>query len=169
MSSPTHLDIATRQITFARQYTLTLLEGLDDADWFRIPPGSPTHIAWQVGHLAMAQYMLTLFRLRGKTDADELMIPKAFLKRFVKGSTPAADSTAYPPPAEIRQRFDAVHAQLLSELPGIAPTDLDAPVGEPYVAFPTKLGSLLFCSHHEMLHAGQIGLTRRLMGKPTIR
>jgi hypothetical protein len=39
----------------------------------------------------------------------------------------------------------------------------------PFAGFPTKFGSLLFCSHHEMLHAGQIGLLRRLTGKLPIR
>jgi hypothetical protein len=39
----------------------------------------------------------------------------------------------------------------------------------PYAGYPTKLGALLFCPLHEMIHAGQIGLLRRLMGKPPIR
>jgi hypothetical protein len=39
----------------------------------------------------------------------------------------------------------------------------------PYAAFATKFGGLLFCSHHEMLHAGQIGLLRRLIGKAPVR
>jgi uncharacterized damage-inducible protein DinB len=117
----------------------------------------------------MAQYMLTLFRLRGKTDADEQLIPKAFLKRFVKGSQPNPNPAAYPAIEEIRQRFDAVHERLMTELPVYPDADLDTPVVEPYVGFPTRFGSLLFCSHHEMLHAGQIGLLRRLLGKPPIR
>ena len=29
----------------------------------------------------------------------------------------------------------------------------------------TKLDSLFWCAHHEMLHAGQIGLVRRLLGQ----
>jgi signal peptidase I len=43
------------------------------------------------------------------------------------------------------------------------------PVDEPYAAFATKLGALLFCPAHEMLHAGQIGLLRRLLDKPPLR
>ena len=33
----------------------------------------------------------------------------------------------------------------------------------------TKLGALFFCSVHEMMHAGQIGLLRRLLGKSPLR
>ena len=47
--------------------------------------------------------------------------------------------------------------------------ELDEPVDEPYALFPTKLGGLYFCAAHEMMHAGQIGLLRRLLGKETTR
>jgi len=39
----------------------------------------------------------------------------------------------------------------------------------PYAVHANKLGGLIFCSHHEMLHAGQIGLLRRLLGKQPLR
>ncbi len=163
------ISIAAAQIAFARKYVRTLLDDLDEADWHRKPEGAPTHIAWQVGHLTMAMYMLTLFRLRGKTDDDEALVPKAYLKRFVKGSTPATDLASHPAVGEIRQRFDGVYDCLMETLPTVADSDLDAPVVEPYVGTPNRFGSLLFCAHHEMLHAGQIGLIRRLLGKPPVR
>jgi hypothetical protein len=161
-------DLARRQIEFARNYTLSLLGDLDADDWFRQPDGV-THLAWQIGHLAMAQYMLTLFRLRGKQPSDEELISKAFLKRFVKGSRPDADPAKYPPPAEIRATFDAVYAQLMRELPDYRDDQLQTTVVEPYALYNNTLGSLLFCAAHEMLHAGQIGLVRRLLGKPPVR
>jgi hypothetical protein len=55
------------------------------------------------------------------------------------------------------------------ELPRADFKELEASVPEPYVVFPNKLGSLYFCASHEMLHAGQIGLLRRLLGKEPIR
>jgi hypothetical protein len=65
--------------------------------------------------------------------------------------------------------FNRVHEQSLFELPGFSERVLDEPIELPYTAFPTKFGGLLFCSHHEMLHAGQIGLLRRLLGKAPVR
>src|SRR5262249_24363164 len=50
---------------FARAYTLRLLDQTPAGDWFRLPPGGVTHVAWQVGHLAVAQYFLALERVRG--------------------------------------------------------------------------------------------------------
>jgi len=62
-----------------------------------------------------------------------------------------------------------VHAQVLSEAAGFTAEQLKEPVDLPYAGEPTKLGALLFCSHHETLHAGQLGLMRRLLGKTPIR
>jgi hypothetical protein len=55
------------------------------------------------------------------------------------------------------------------EAPSFTPEQLKEPVDMPYAVEATKLGSLLFCSHHEMLHAGQLGLLRRLLGKQPVR
>ena len=43
------------------------------------------------------------------------------------------------------------------------------PVAEPHPLFETKLGAVDYAAGHEMVHNGQIGLLRRLMGKPALR
>lgn len=158
------LRTALELIRFARRYTLDLLGSIETDDWYRVPEGCPTHVAWQVGHLAMAEYMLTLFRLRGRVDADAELIPRAFLKTFAKGTRPLADAAFRPSPQQLLQVLHRVHEQALTELQSLCDEDLHSPVIEPYAVEPTVLGSLLFCSQHEMLHAGQIGLIRRLLG-----
>ena len=163
------LDLAIKQIEFARSITLSLLEDIDYADWFRMPDGCPTNVAWQVGHLAMAQYGLCLFRQRGRQEIDLQLMSSAFRKQYSKGTTPSADATKQPPAEEIRATLDRVYHQSLKELPLLTDEQLNQPVDMPYAAYPNNLGCLLFCSHHELLHAGQIGLLRRLVGKPPIR
>lgn len=164
------LNLALQQIQFARTYTLSLLGDIEDADWFAMPAGAPSHLAWQVGHIAMAQYGLCLFRIRGRQEIDTELMTSSFRKLFSKGSTPDADAGKYPPPAEIRGTFDRVYEHVMKELPGIAEASLNDPVDMPYVeGYPNKLGALLLCSHHEFLHAGQIGLIRRLLGKTPVR
>jgi hypothetical protein len=163
------LRLAIRQIDFARGYTLTLLDGLEEGDWFRTPAEGVSHIAWQVGHLAMAEYMLAMVRLRGKRPEDEELISKPFLRLFLKGTQPQSDPSVYPPPAEIRRVFDSVHRQAMAELPLAPAEELATQIPEPYAIFDNKLGALFFCASHEMLHAGQIGLLRRLIGKAPIR
>jgi hypothetical protein len=164
-----HLGLAVKQIEFARNYTLTLLANLEEDDWFRQPHEGVTHLAWQVGLLAMAEYMLALVRMRGKRPEDEGLISKPFLRMFLKGTRPESDRAKYPPVTEIRRVLDGVHQQVLAELPHFNVEELQIQVPEPYAVFDTKLGSLFFCASHEMLHAGQIGLLRRLLGKAPVR
>ena len=158
------LEMAIRQIEFARHYTESLLADLTDEEWLTQPAGGPTHIAWQVGHLAMAQYGLCLFRIRGRHEIDLELMSSRFRKRFSRGTTPSLDDL--PTVGEVRDVFHRVHAQALVELP---PEILDEPIDEPYAVSADKWGALWFCSHHEMLHAGQIGLLRRQLGKPPVR
>ena len=164
------LEIAIRQIQFARTYSKSLLADIQDSDWFAMPAGMPTHLAWQVGHIAMAQYGLCLFRIRGRQEIDTELMSSSFRKLFSKGSTPDADASKYPPPAEIRGTFDRVYEQVMRELPEVNEASLTDAVDMPFVeGYPNKLGAILLSSHHEFLHAGQIGLIRRLLGKPPVR
>jgi hypothetical protein len=163
------LDIAVKQIEFARGYSSQLLDDIEPDDWFRQPLGGITHLAWQVGHLAMAEYGLTMLRLRGKEPADQQIIDNDFLRRFGKGSAPSSNPGDYPGVEEILRVFRGVHEQALRELAGYSDADLEVKLPEPHAVFDTKMGSVFFCSAHEMLHAGQIGLLRRLLGKPPLR
>ncbi len=159
------LEIACDQIETARRYTLNLLDGLEPDDWFRQPSEGVTHIAWQVGHLAMAEYWLTLKRLRGEQSADHDLISPEFLAQFGKGSVPDANPASYPAPTEIRRTLDRVHQQALVELPNYSDADLNEPPLFPHKLLNTKADSLFWCARHEMVHAGQIGLLRRLLGR----
>lgn len=169
MKTMTPLELAIGQIQFARGYVQSLLVDLEERDWFTMPAGAPTHLAWQLGHLAMAEYGLCLFRQRGRQEIDTELMTSKFRKLFSRGSIPAADVASYPALEEIRATFDRVHAQALLELPTFTPEDLAIEIDMPYAATNTRLGALLFCSHHETLHAGQIGLLRRLLGKSPVR
>ncbi len=163
------LDLALKQIEFARSYTLSILAEIGEAEWFVMPAGCPTHVAWQVGHLAMAEYGLCLFRMRGRQPIDLELMTGSFRKQFSRGTFPEADASEYPSPAEIRATLDRVHAQVQQEAPTFTAEQLAEPVELPYAVEATKLGGLLFCSHHELLHAGQLGLLRRLLGKQPVR
>jgi len=161
------LELVARMILFTRKYTLRLLEGLSDDEWFWKPDSYPTHIAWQIGHIAMSHYGLTLFRIRGRTTEDRALLPGKYRKLFLKGTIADAEREVYPSPAELLEKLDQIRQQTFAELAGFADL-LDEATGPPHTSFGTKFGSLLFASDHEMLHAGQIGMLRRLMGKEPV-
>jgi hypothetical protein len=162
------IDLLASQLRSVRRYTEGLLETIDESDWFRMPAGGVTHIAWQVGHLAYAEYRLALELIRGVTGGDAELIPEPFRRRFGRESTPDPDPSHSPAPAEIRDVFDRVHRQALAELAGLSDADLDVPPTTPHRLARDRREVLLWCGQHEMLHAGQIGLLRRLLGQPPV-
>jgi hypothetical protein len=159
---------ALEQIVIARKYSLRLIDQVDPADWFRQPSEGVSHVAWQVAHLAVGEYWLALNRVRGRRPEDDALISEAFLKQFGRESVPDPNPANSPSPAEIRSVLDRVHDRVLHEVPSFSETELDVPVSRPHLMFQTKIGALEWCSQHEMVHAGQIGLLRRLHGKPTL-
>jgi hypothetical protein len=169
MSVCQRLKFAIDRIRFAREYTASLLADIDEQQWFTPVGDGLTHVAWQVGHLAAAQYSLCLRRTRGPHPDDDQLIPADFRKCFGRGSTPAADAARYPTPGEIRELAARVHAQSLAELPALAEEQLDVPIENPHPLFNTRFGALVFCPEHELIHAGQIALIRRLIGKAPLR
>lgn len=159
------LQAAIEQIQRVRGYTARLIDHTDPDQWFWQPAGGVTHLAWQVGHLAMAQYRLLLERLRGVRPGDDDLIPPEYFTLFGKDSTPDPDPERSPSPKEIRSVFDRVYAQALIELPGVVDADLDQAPLRPHPLFNTKYESLIWSANHELIHAGQIGLLRRLQGQ----
>ena len=165
------LEIAVRQIEFGRRYTLSLLEDLTPDEWYWMPKSEnyASHIAWQAGHIAMAQYGLTLFRQRGRGDDDASLMSGKFRKLFMRGTVAKPGPELNPTPEEILNVLNNVHKQMLVEISSFDGDGLDEVIDAPHAAFDTKYGAILFASHHEMLHAGQIGMLRRLMGKDPLR
>ena len=164
------IQSAIDQICRARKYTEDLLNHIEPADWFRQPHEGVTHIGWQVGHLAVAEYGLGLRRVRGAQPEDGQMISESFQAHFGKGSIPSPDASQYPPPETIRRVFENVHRRVIEELNGFADAVADQPVAPPpHPMFKTKLDALHFCAQHEFIHAGQIALLRRLLGQPPLR
>lgn len=166
---PVVLRTTMDQIEFTIDYVAQLLDATPRDRWFEIPDGLPTNVAWQVGHLAVAQYGLLLFRIRGRAEADLELIPGKFRKAYGKATTPNADPSRQPSPDDLVARLDQVWSTAKKELP---PADLESlldPVEMPFAAYPNKLGCLMFAPLHMQIHAGQIGLVRRGLGLEPVR
>src|SRR5258708_3108884 len=103
------LALALDQIALARKYTLRLLDQVPPAEWFQQPMEGITPIAWQVGHLALAEYWLTLQLIRGRRPEDAGLIPDGFVARFGRESVPAPDPAKSPSPDELRAILERVH------------------------------------------------------------
>ncbi|GIS60907.1 MAG: hypothetical protein CM1200mP2_31320 [Planctomycetaceae bacterium] len=60
-----------------RVLSLQMIERVPHEQWFEMPTGV-THVAWHVGHMAIAGYFLGLLLVRGAHDGDEELIPSEY-------------------------------------------------------------------------------------------
>lgn len=164
-----HRDAAIGQMKFTRTYLVGLIEDITPEQWTIIPPGSTSHLLWQIGHLAVAQYGLMLFRQRGRAEGDVQLMPGWLRKNFGRGSQASIDADYNPTPAEMMERLDQIYEQSMAEASNLPASLLSEPADMPYAVFPMKLGALLFAPIHESIHIGQIGVLRRLLGKAPVR
>lgn len=158
------VDFLTEQFESVRRYTNMTLDGISSEDWFTVPKGGRTHIAWQVGHMAVGQYGLALAIPRGERKEDEELIPSSFREHFAPGSTPDPDPDSNPPVAEIARVFRRVYKRVLTELPTFTDDLLDETSAIEHPMFSKNFGSLMWAIQHEYTHAGQISLLYRLNG-----
>ena len=112
------------QLHRTRILSLQMIDRIDHEKWFDMPMGI-THVAWNVGHLAIAEYFLGLFLVRGPRDSDAAIIPETYRGLFGYGSVVSPDSTIYPSPNELRTVLNQVHDQVM-------------PVSYTHLTLPTK-------------------------------
>jgi DinB superfamily len=172
-STPVEVEMTSHRLpalidglAFARNYTVALLDTIPQSDWFKMPPGCPSHVAWQVGHLAIAEARLVLERTCGRNYIEEGLLPAEYLTWFGRLSAADTDPAHGPSPTEIRDAFDQVHSAAMDAIPKLTDNELDdISPGVPHRFCKTKAEFLRWVAHHEMLHTGHIGLIRRMLGQ----
>ena len=162
-------DQALAQFSWARAYTMELIDSVPEELWFVKPGGLHTHLAWQIGHLAVAEYGLLLFRIRGRQPEDLELMPGWLRKQFGKGTEPSDDKTKMPGVQELLDRLSAIHEAGIRQASEAKGELLLEPEGMPYAVYPCKLGAIMFAPIHEAIHAGQIGMLRRAHGLAPLR
>ena len=157
------------QLERTRVLSLGMIDRVPHERWFEMPSGI-THVGWNVGHLAIAEYFLGLVFTRGIQETDREFIPENYSELFGYGSVPSPDSTKYPSPTEILIVLAAVHERLLSEVQSMPASRLNEPCqfleGEfdHHPIFERIGGALEWLGYHEHVHIGTIGLLRRQLG-----
>ncbi|MBI4576008.1 MAG: DinB family protein [Planctomycetes bacterium] len=137
-----------------------LTEGFTPEDW-RHRAGEANHALWLLGHVSVSRRFLR--RLLG-----EQLPPVPWEAHFARGSRPgpAADAVEA---AVLYEDFRESGRAIAGALRAMDPEAARAPVK---AAFPdgseTVLGAADFLHFHETYHLGQLGLLRRVLGRPGI-
>ena len=162
-------DSVLLQHQWARQYTLALIQSIPEPLWYVIPTGMCTNLAWQVGHLGVAQYGLMLFRQRGRSEGDVTLMPGWLRKQFGRGTSAPTDADSMPSPGVLIQHLDDIYQQAIAEVSQSTVGRLREACDIPFCVYPNKLGALMLAPIHEAIHAGQIGTLRRAFGLEPLR
>ncbi len=162
-------QLAILQLGDTRRYTQMVLDHTPEGLWFQLPAGVTTHVAWQVGHLTWSMTHHVHGTLPGNAEIGADIIAPRWRKLFGKGSVASPDPAAYPTAAELRAVMDDQFQGCLEALTALPDATLDEPVQHGSGLLRTKLDLLLYLARHEMLHVGQIGLIRRVLGMQPYR
>lgn len=129
-------------------------------DWrVRDPAGHDAR--WIAGHL-------TITRRRLVAMAGLPPLSTAWDAAFQRGSLPANVPDELDP-AQVVAAFHEAHRLLDSRWEALTQADLDRPLGRTLPdGSDTIGGALRFLAWHEAYHLGQLGLLRRLAGKPGV-
>jgi uncharacterized damage-inducible protein DinB len=91
---------------------------------------------------------------------------------FGENSEPVADSGAYPPFAEVRDKYLQLREQNLNLLESLTEADLDKPTKAPLRGreheFATYGKSFLVLALHQMMHRGNVTDARRAAGRAAL-
>ena len=155
-------DFVTRLFAQSLEQTQKLVEPIACEDCASIKGGK--HPAWIFGHhIVGADFASQLCGApRGDGSMDE---------RYVPGSTPLADRSAYPTKSELLAELSEAHAHATEAFKNVSDDVLAQPFPmEDYRSFFPRVGDgvVYLLAHHEPYHLGQLQQWAMSMGlKPS--
>jgi hypothetical protein len=142
------------------------LSDLSDADLLARPAPSANHIAWQLGHLIVAEPHLLSQYLPG---AQWPKLPAGFADKHTKETARLDGAANFFKKNEYLSLYGQVREATIGALEKLSDADLDRPTTGDMAKFAPNLGTMLLLNaNHTMMHVGQFTAVRRKLGKPVL-
>jgi hypothetical protein len=139
---------------------------LSDADLLLRPVPSANHIAWQLGHLILAEQSLCRDYL---PQAKYPELPIGFSGQHGKDTAAMEPPKGFLTKSEYLELFNGSREATVAGLDALADEDLDKPTSGRMAQFaPTVAALLLLQANHTTMHSGQFSVVRRMLGKPIL-
>jgi uncharacterized damage-inducible protein DinB len=149
-------------LTGSNRAVLSVIDEMSGAATTFPTPNGGCHPLWVLGHLTLVEGMIPAVFFGEKNPAA------AWQQYFGESSEPVADVGAYPPFAEVRERYLQLREQNLNLLESLSEADLDKPTKAPprgrEQEFATYGQSFLVLALHQMMHRGNLTDARRAAG-----
>jgi hypothetical protein len=112
-------------LNLSNRAVLTAIDEMSDAATTFPTPNGGCHPLWVLGHLTLIEGSIPQIFFGDKNPAGE------WRQYFGENSEPVADSSAYPPFAEVREKYRQLREQNLKLLDSLSEKDLDKPTQAP--------------------------------------
>jgi DinB superfamily len=155
-------DAIKLNLNSANMISQSYLSDLSDADLLvRAVPGS-NHIAWQLGHLLVAEREMLEAAFPGSMPA----LPAGFVEKYTTDTSKLDSASAFHTKGEYLKIAEELRSATLKVLDKISDADLDKPGPEKFKDWLKSIGELISMQgSHWLMHAGQWALVRRKLGK----
>jgi hypothetical protein len=146
-------------LTASNRAVLSVIDEMSGAATTFPTPNGGAHPLWVLGHLALVEGMIPEVLFGDRNPAA------GWSQHFGDGSEPVADPGAYPPFADVREKYLQLRERNLQLLESLSEEDLDTPTKAPPKGreheFATYGRSLLVLALHQMLHRSHVTDARR--------
>ncbi len=161
MASESHY--IAHALTVSLRLLSRYVEDLKPEEYLHRPCAGANCAAWLLGHLILSER-----RAMGRLGVADLpVLPDGFETRFARDET-APKAGEYGDVSLLMPLF-ARHRELLIErVNAMTAEQLNEPVEQPHPMFKTVGEVASFMAQHATLHAGQITIIRRSLGRPPL-
>ena len=160
------IDVLKSSLSGSRKMIEWVISDLSDADLLVRPVPEANHLAWQLGHLIVAEKHLVLEQLPSATFPE---LPAGFAESYTKETSQSDDPGKFHSKAQYLELLGKMREATLSELAKLSDADLDRPTLGNMAAFCPTLGAIFgMVSDHITMHMGQASVVRRKLGKPVL-
>ncbi len=157
-------SVAQELLGTSRYVMSAYLSDMTDEDILICPVAGAHHAAWQLGHLISSERRM-VEGVRAGCGVDlpadfEAVHAKEVAHEVVAGCLPIARYV---------ELLSTQRAKTLALLLDLKESDFDRPAPEFMRGYARHVSSVfLSIASHELMHAGQIAVIRRLLGKPVV-
>ncbi len=141
-----------------------VLADLSDEDLLVRPVPGANHIAWQLGHLILAEQNM-MKGIGGTPPA----LPAGFAEQHAKAMATVDPPKGFATKNVYVDLLNKTREATLEAAEKLPDSDLDKPVEGPMARIVPNLGALaMFPTSHALMHMGQFSVVRRKLGKPVL-
>lgn len=161
------IDLVIEQAELSHKKVKGLVRGVDFENWYSIPNGINSNVAWQLGHLIISKpFQLVIAPIARTKEIYDVVPFRDYLKLYGMGTKPAKRLEESPDSEELLKHFNAVQKFCLEKLKHFDVNKLDEPTEVPHPLAKTKYECLMWSFQHEIWHCGRLSMIRRALGKP---